>query len=89
MLPPNPLGRPQTPAEQQQSAPSPVAGAPGSYQQLPIGDPQLTGRVYEQPGDGRAPQTADASRAAAEARALARAAMLCELGPMAKAPARR
>ncbi|MDX6639279.1 MAG: hypothetical protein QOF12_290, partial [Solirubrobacteraceae bacterium] len=54
--------------------------APGAYVQLPIGDPQLTRRVYE--GDsGRAPKTQDRSRELAEARAATRAAMLCELVP--------
>jgi arylsulfatase len=79
-LRPDPLGRPQTPASAAAQAPSPVAGAPGAYVQLPIGDPQLTRRVYE--GDsGRAPKTQDQSRELAEARAATRAAMLCELMP--------
>jgi arylsulfatase A-like enzyme len=79
-LRPDPLGRPQTPAESLQTAPSPVEGLPGAYVQLPIADPQLTRRVYETDG-GRAPKTQDRSRALAEARAATRAAMLCELTP--------
>ena len=84
-LRPDPLGRPETPLAQQQGGPSPVAGAPGAYVQLPVGDPHLEQRVYEDGGGERVPQTADESRRAAEARARHRAAMLCELGP---APAR-
>jgi arylsulfatase len=80
-LRPDPLGRPETPLGEQPNGPSPVAGQPGAYVQLPIGDPHLERRVYEAGGNERVPQTADASRAAAEARARARASMLCELGP--------
>jgi len=81
-LRPDPLGRPQTPAENLPSSPSPVEGVPGAYVQLPIDDPQLTRRVYE--GDsGRAPKAQDRSRRLAEARAATRAAMLCELTPAA------
>ena len=68
-------------SSRQQSAPSPVAGLPGAYVQLPFGDPHLERRVYEAGGGERLPQTADESRAMAEARARQRAAMLCELGP--------
>ena len=79
-LRPDPLGRPQTPAESAPSQPSPVEGVPGNYTQLPLSDPHLERRVYE--GDsGRSPKTADESRARAEARARVRAAMLCELTP--------
>jgi arylsulfatase len=79
-LRPDPLGRPQTPAEQAQSAPSPVEGVPGAYTQLPLSDPHLERRVYE--GDqGRAPKTQDQSRQQAEDAARVRAAMLCELTP--------
>jgi arylsulfatase A-like enzyme len=80
-LRPDPLGRPETPLADQQPGPSPVAGLPGAYVQLPVGDPHLERRVYEAGGNERAPQTADASRAMAEARAKQRAVMLCELGP--------
>jgi arylsulfatase A-like enzyme len=80
-LRPDPLGRPETPLAEQPSAPSPVAGAPGAYVQLPAGDPHLEQRVYESGGNERVPQTADGSRAMAEARAKQRAVMLCELGP--------
>ncbi len=65
------------------STPSPVEGVPGAYVQLPIGDPHLERRVYEAGGDERVPRSADESRALAEARAKHRAAMLCELGPVA------
>jgi hypothetical protein len=61
--------------------PSAVEGIPGAYVQLPLGDPHLLDAVYEKGGSGRVPQTADASRALAEARAATRAKMLCELGP--------
>jgi arylsulfatase A-like enzyme len=89
-LRPDPLGRPQTPLSNQQPQPSPVEGLPGAYVQLPIGDPHLERAVYETNGsDGRVPQTADASRAMAEARATQRATMLCELGPRATAGSRR
>jgi arylsulfatase len=84
-LRPAPIGRRETPLAEQPSGPSPVAGLPGAYVQLPVGDPHLERRVYEAGGDERLPQTADSSRAMAEARARQRAAMLCELGP---APAR-
>jgi arylsulfatase len=76
----DPLGRPVTVLSQLQAG-SPVAGAPGAYVQLPIGDPHLEQRVYEDSGGERLPLTADESRGMAEARARARAAMLCELGP--------
>ena len=80
-LRPDPIGRPETPLAERENAPSPVAGAPGAYVQLPFGDPHLERRVYENGGGERLPQTADESRAMAEARARHRAAMLCELGP--------
>jgi hypothetical protein len=79
-LRPDPIGRPETPLENQQPGPSPVAGLPGAYVQLPIRDPHLERSVYEGT-DGRRPQTADASRELAEARARVRASMLCELKP--------
>jgi len=82
-LRPDPIGRPQTPLAEQPSNPSPVEGVPGAYVQLPFGDPHLVERVYDGNGGSRVPQTADASRADAEARALHRASMLCELGPAA------
>ncbi|HEX6388413.1 MAG TPA: sulfatase-like hydrolase/transferase, partial [Solirubrobacteraceae bacterium] len=81
---PDPIGRPETPLAGQPGSPSPVEGLPGAYVQLPIGDPHILDSVYEQGGKGRVPQTADESRARAEARAAARAAMLCELGPRAR-----
>jgi arylsulfatase A-like enzyme len=84
-LRPDPIGRPETPLANQPSVPSPVEGLPGAYVQLPIGNPHLLDAVYEQGGKTRLPQTADESRALAEARAAHRAAMLCELGPYAKA----
>jgi hypothetical protein len=89
-LRPDPLGRPRTPLSDQQPGPSPVEGVPGAYVQLPIGDPHLERSVYESNGsDGRVPQTADSSRAMAEARAAQRAVMLCELGPRATSGSRR
>ncbi len=88
-LRPDPLGRPETPLAEQQQGPSPVAGAPGAYVQLPVGDPHLEQRVYENSGGERAPQTADESRAMAEARARHRASMLCELGPAPRSTGRR
>jgi arylsulfatase len=78
-LRPDPIGRPEGPLSGREALPSPVAGLPGAYVQLPVGDPHLERRVYEQGGDERLPLTADASRAQAEARARVRAAMLCEL----------
>ncbi|HYF25038.1 MAG TPA: sulfatase-like hydrolase/transferase [Baekduia sp.] len=86
---PHPIGRPQTPLANSESGPSPVAGAPGAYVQLPFGDPHFERRVYEKGGGERVPQTADASRAMAEARARHRAVMLCELGPDATKGRRR
>jgi hypothetical protein len=77
----DPIGRPETAFSQLNLGSSPVAGLPGAYVQLPIGDPHLEQRVYENSGGERLPLTADESRAMAEARARARAAMLCELGP--------
>lgn len=88
-LRPDPYGRPETPLAERPSSPSPVEGLPGAYVQLPIGDPHLERRVYEAGGEERLPQTADESRAMAEARARHRAAMLCELGPAPKTGARR
>jgi hypothetical protein len=79
-LRPDPLGRPQTPASKNPPTPSPVEGVPGAYVQLPLNDPHLERRVYES-DRSRAPRTADASRALAEARASVRASMLCELTP--------
>ena len=79
-LRPDPLGRPETPLADAEPGPSPVEGVPGAYVQLPFGDPHLERRVYEAGGSERLPQTADDSRALAEARARLRAAMLCELG---------
>ncbi|MCW2999782.1 MAG: hypothetical protein JWN65_3331 [Solirubrobacterales bacterium] len=76
---PDPIGRPEVGGD---PPPSPVAGLPGAYVQLPFGDPHLLDRVYGRGGDGRLPQTADESRAMAEARARQRASMLCELGPL-------
>ncbi|WP_354701760.1 hypothetical protein DSM112329_02090 [Paraconexibacter sp. AEG42_29] len=76
---PDPLGRPDS------SGPystSPVEGIPGAYVQLPIGDPHVLEAVYDGTTGKRLPQTADASRADAEARAAARASFLCELGPV-------
>ncbi|MEA2274052.1 MAG: hypothetical protein QOI98_2760, partial [Solirubrobacteraceae bacterium] len=87
-LRPDPLGRPETPFANQPNSPSPVEGVPGAYVQLPVGDPHLESRVYEAGGSERVPQTADSSRAMAEARARQRATMLCELGP-APAPKKR
>lgn len=78
----DPLGRPETPLAERENGPSPVAGAPGAYVQLPFEDPHLERRVYEDGDRRRRPQTADASRALAEARARHRAAMLCELEPV-------
>jgi len=75
---PDPIGR-QTDTEGAPSQPSPVEGVPGAYVQLPINDPHLDRRVYENGGRARSPRTADASRGLAEARAATRAAMLCEL----------
>jgi arylsulfatase len=86
-LRPDPLGRPETPAAEMPSQPSPVDGLPGAYVQLPVADPHLERRVYEGDG-GRGPRTQDGSRELAEARARARAAMLCELGPTATPPRR-
>ena len=83
-LRPDPIGRPETPLAEGDSPRSPVAGLPGAYVQLPIGDPHLEQRVYENSGGEKLPRTADESRAAAEARARFRAAMLCELGPAAR-----
>jgi arylsulfatase len=80
-LRPDPIGRPETPLADRESTPSPVAGLPGAYVQLPFEDPHLERRVYEN-GGRRRPRTADASRAMAEARARHRAAMLCELEPV-------
>jgi arylsulfatase A-like enzyme len=77
----DPLGRPITPLANVNSGPSPVEGIPGAYVQLPFGDPQLLNRVYDGSSSVRLPRTADASRKMAEARALNRASMLCELGP--------
>jgi arylsulfatase A-like enzyme len=77
-LRPDPIGRPDSGTPSQSS---PVEGIPGAYVQLPFGDPHLLERVYDGVGGDRLPQTADASRAAAEARALQRASFLCELGP--------
>ena len=74
----DPVGHPNS---QTDPSPSPVAGLPGAYVQLPLGDPHLEQRVYEDSGGERLPLTADESREMAEARAKARAAMLCELGP--------
>jgi arylsulfatase len=75
---PDPYGRPDS---NQPSTASPVEGIPGAYVQAPFGDPQLLAQIYDGTGGDRLPQTADASRAMAEARALNRASMLCELGP--------
>ncbi len=76
---PDPYGRPSSTAP---STSSPVEGVPGAYVQLPVGDPHLLDKaVYDGTGGTRPPQTADASRENAEARALLRASMLCELGP--------
>jgi hypothetical protein len=86
---PDPLGRPETPLANATPPPSPVEGIPGAYVQLPVGDPQLLSRVYDGVGGDRLPQTADASRAMAEARARQRASMLCELGPPVPAAAPR
>jgi arylsulfatase len=80
-LRPDPIGRAETPLAERDSTPSPVEGAPGAYVQLPIGDPHLEARIYEGNGGDRVPQTADSSRAMAEARARVRASMLCELVP--------
>lgn len=77
----DPIGRPETALAEREAMMSPVEGLPGAYVQLPIGDPHLERRVYEKGGGERVPLTADSSRAMAEARARARAAMLCELGP--------
>jgi arylsulfatase A-like enzyme len=77
----DPLGRPITPLAGVNSGPSPVEGIPGAYVQLPFGDEQLLNRVYDGSSSVRLPRTADASRKMAEARALNRASMLCELGP--------
>jgi hypothetical protein len=86
-LRPDPIGRPQTPLSKSAGA-LPTAGVPGAYVQLPFGDPHLERAIYETGGTQRLPQTADASRAMAEARALQRASMLCELGPPRKAARR-
>ncbi|WP_309233531.1 sulfatase-like hydrolase/transferase [Conexibacter sp. W3-3-2] len=80
---PDPIGRPSIGDQTKENPPSPVEGVPGAYVQLPFGDPHLLARVYDGVGGDRLPQTADESRALAEARALHRARMLCELGPMA------
>jgi arylsulfatase A-like enzyme len=83
---PDPIGRPDS---GKPAASSPVEGVPGAYVQLPIGDPHLLDRaVYEGTGGTRLPQTADASREAAEARARMRASFLCELGPAPVSPGR-
>ncbi len=82
-LRPDPIGRPETPLSEMPSSPSPVEGLPGAYVQLPVGNPHLLDAVYETGGKMRLPQTADESRAYAEARAAARASMLCQLGPRA------
>jgi arylsulfatase A-like enzyme len=79
-LRPDPLGRPETAAANAASQPSPVEGVPGAYVQLPLSDPHLERRVYEDAG-GRDPKTRDRTRELAEARARTRAAMLCELTP--------
>jgi arylsulfatase A-like enzyme len=79
-LRPDPLGRPETPASEMPSQPSPVEGVPGAYVQLPINDPHLERRVYED-GASHSPRTNDRTRELAEARAVTRAAMLCELSP--------
>lgn len=81
-LRPDPIGRPETPLAEGEGRPSPVAGLPGAYVQLPFEDPHLERHVYESGGRGRRPRTADASRALAEARARQRASMLCELEPV-------
>lgn len=78
-LRPDPIGRPDSTGPYPAS---PVEGIPGAYVQLPVGDPHLLDQaVYDGTGAGRLPQTADASRESAEARARLRATMLCELGP--------
>lgn len=78
-LRPDPLGRPDS---GKPYSLSPVEGVPGAYVQLPVGDPHLLDQaVYEGTGSGRLPRTADESRESAEARAMLRASMLCELGP--------
>ena len=64
---PDPIGRPRD--ADSDGIRSPVEGLPGAYVQLPFGDPHLERRVYEAGGVERVPQTADESRAAAEARA--------------------
>ncbi|MEX2194216.1 MAG: sulfatase-like hydrolase/transferase [Thermoleophilaceae bacterium] len=80
-LRPDPIGRPETPLAEGESGPSPVAGIPGAYVQLPIEDPHLERLIYDDAGRERRPRTADASRGRAEARARQRASMLCELEP--------
>jgi hypothetical protein len=85
-LRPDPLGRPETPLDQIIAGPSPVAGIPGSYVQLPFGDIHLERSVYENSGLEHLPQTADQSRSMAEARARLRASMLCELTVTAAPP---
>lgn len=77
---PDPIGRPSL--SDAEGGPGPAEGIPGAYVPLPFGDPQLLAHVYEGTGGDRLPQTADESRAMAEARALHRASMLCELGPV-------
>ena len=78
---PDPIGRPVTPLDQINTGPSPIAGIPGAYVQLPFGDLHIERSVYEDRGIEHLPQTADESRTMAEARARTRAAMLCELTP--------
>ncbi len=75
---PDPYGRPES---DQEPMSSPVEGVPGAYVQLPIGDPHVLEAVYDGTSGKRLPQSADQSRADAEARARVRATMLCELGP--------
>lgn len=79
-LRPDPIGRPETPLQNIPMGKSPVEGIPGAYLQLPLADPHLEEAIYET-GNDRSPRTNDGSRAAAEARARHRAALLCELGP--------
>ena len=85
-LRPDPIGRPETPLDQIITGPSPVAGIPGAYVQLPFGDIHLERSVYENSGVEQLPQTADQSRSAAENRARLRASMLCELTVTATPP---
>ena len=80
LLRPDPIGRPEGPLNNLNGGLS-TAGVPGAYVQLPFGDPHLERAIYETGGIQRLPQTADQSRSNAEARALQRASMLCELGP--------